>query len=161
MHLGGAAEGREEEEEMITRTLFATALALAACSSDQCTEIGCASAAIIAGDMGAPTGTVSVQVCRNGGCSTLPTIVPEGCHSGSGEPAIRVCFGPATSGTHVDVTVYGIASELADGDSYSLRVDDDASQTALVDFTATATYTDYWPNGAGCPPACKSVELSL
>lgn len=146
---------------MIARTLFVGSLVLAACSSDQCTEIGCASAAIITGEMSSPSGTVSVQVCRNAQCASLATLAPEGCHFQSSEPSFRICFAPGSSGTAIDVTLYGVASELADGDQYSLRVDDDASQTPLVDFTAGATYTEYWPNGAGCPPACKSVELSL
>ena len=145
---------------MITRALLVAALALAACSSDQCIEIGCASAAIITGDMGSPTGTVSIVACRNGVCSSLAMVAPDGCHSGGGEPSLRACFVPGANGTQIDITLYGIASELADGDQYSLRVDDDASQTALLDFTASASYVEYWPNGAGCPPVCKSAELS-
>lgn len=138
---------------------LAVALWLSACSSDTCTEIGCSSAGVIRGDMPTPTGSVTVEACRNGACRSLTTN-PDGCQS---VPLLHVCFTPAAGTTRVDVTLYhdGSSAALMDGDQYTLVVREDASDTALVDFSGSATYSDHWPNGAGCPPVCKAAELSL
>jgi hypothetical protein len=142
--------------------LLSTACAISAlgCSSDSCTLIGCSSAGLIAGEMSAPSGSVTLQACRNGACSKLEAVAAAGCHSSA---QLYVCFAPAASGVRLDVTLYhdGHAPALADGDVYTLDVLEDSSGTSLVDFTGTASYNEYRPNGEGCDPVCKSAELAL
>jgi hypothetical protein len=142
---------------------LASALSTPGCSGESCTEVGCTSSGFISGSMTAPGGTVTVEACRNGACTRLENTAAEGCRSAGTAPQIQVCFTSASTGVEIGVTVYeGVdAPALADGDVYTLDVTDDASGVALVDFTGTASYEDYRPNGAGCEPVCKNAELEI
>lgn len=138
-------------------------LSQASCSSEGCTEIGCTSSAVIAGEMPVPSGAVTVKACRNQSCTTLADAAAEDCKLAQGTPRIEVCFSSASATTlKLDAIVYHDvdSAALANGDVYSLEVTD-ASGASLVSFTGNASYEDYRPNGAGCDPVCKSAELSF
>lgn len=104
-----------------------------------------------------------MEACRNGACTKLEAIAPEGCKNAGSAPQIQVCFIGASGALEIAVVVYeGVdAPRLEDGDVYTLDVTDDASGSSLVDFTATASYEDYRPNGADCPPVCRNAELAI
>jgi hypothetical protein len=141
--------------------VLAAALAQSSCSSDSCTEMGCSSLVTIAGELPPPSGTVTVKACRNQACSTLSDAAPEGCRSVNSMPTLQVCF--TTGATlRIDVAIYHDSSSPApaNGDLYTLEVRDGAGAT-LVDFSGSATYSEYRPNGEGCEPVCKSAALEL
>jgi hypothetical protein len=78
-------------------------------------------------------------------------------------PTLQVCFaaGADAGTTHISVAVYHDGAPSAGGRRlYKLKVTD-ASGATLVDFTGTASYEGYRPNGAGCDPLCKTAELAF
>jgi hypothetical protein len=141
--------------------LIAGALAQVGCSSDSCTTMGCSSLAVIAGELPAPSGNLTVEACRNGACSSASDLAPEGCRSVGTLPSLHICFESGAT-LRIDVAIYhdSSAAPPTDGDVYTLQVRD-ASGATLVDFSGSATYRVHRPNGDGCDPVCKTAELAF
>lgn len=131
-----------------------------------CTEKGCGDTASgsIAADLSVTFDQLRqahLTMCLNGTCSSLdlsqlsraPT-VDMSVTLGGGAP-LTMTVGATASGT-LWIKVAWVDTNLAPGDIFSLTVDDSSGHAVLSDTDTATTYESYRPNGASCPPTCKS-----
>jgi len=106
--------------------------------------------------------TAVITVCRNDGCSSgKPTDIPTGPTdlqgvAMEGPVATTVQLAEPSKGTYSVSVSFAIDDQTAkDGDYYEIRIDKDAA----AKLSGNVKYTEITPNGADCPPDCRTATL--
>jgi len=143
-----------------------------------CSTLGCVPVATIKVDLPLAFGEVqksTITVCHNGTClaGSFATLnappspnagveigiasAPDGGAASFGTDALVMAN---TSGAlWLQVFWRSNVDDVADGDTYSVTVQDSSGQS-VVSFTGTAmTYDTVFPNGKDCAPTCRHVEF--
>lgn len=144
-------------------------MAVVACSSSKvCGLVACSNTASIAtyvnlsrDQMAAATLAVCRNdVCSSGRLSTVPSAPGDSLQfslSGSLSAQGTIASPDAAKGYRVQVDVNLDGLDLANGDTYTIRVSPDGG--AAISVSGSATYSESQPNGTDCPPICRTAVI--
>lgn len=159
---------------LTTAALFGAATGMAACSSTQeCTLVACESTATVrmrANVTQQDLQNATISACRiegapPGGCVTgTISLVPNAPgdklrFSMNGPIDVRSFVGSPDAGKgYLLEFVFNLeGATTKDGDTYEIKVL--LNNNPIAQLSERATYTVQQPNGADCPPVCRSVVI--
>jgi hypothetical protein len=120
-----------------------------------------------------PDGGLAIEVCRETECLSGGIYVSDAGVTTTMAASFRNDLD--TKSSHVDVLLVEVTStqirlnidwypyypdQLRNGDHYQVNVKTPAGAT-IVSTDTTADYTESTPNGPGCGPVCRSVEVTI